>query len=320
MYRLINIEPSGYSPEAKNILCAFCQVDEIEMSRDEVLSVIPRYEILITRLGYEIDEDFLRRACNLKVIVTATTGLDHIDLQYASGRGIHVLSLKGETQFLRTVTATAEHTWGLVLSLLRKLPFAFQDVLSGSWERNRFKGTELKGKTLGIIGYGRLGRMVATYGKAFGMRVVAHDPHAKDEDIELLDLGMLLAVSDIVSLHVPLADTTHNLIDDQSMAKMKKGAVLVNTSRGKVIDEKALLQALREGRLAGAALDVLADEEYSRHADGVWPASDPLIQYARMHNNLLLTPHIGGLTSDSVEVTEIFMARKLQNYLRHHVS
>ena len=319
MYRLLNIEPLNYSRKAKKIISELCLVDEFSSDREDVLKIIQAYDILITRLNYNIDEVFLSYATKLKIIVTATTGLDHIDLECAHKKDIVVLSLRGETSFLSTVTATAEHTWCLILSLYRKLPFAFQSIFAGEWERDKFNGRELKEKVLGIIGFGRLGKMVAAYGKAFGMKVIIFDPFVDQVDQDFVTMDELLKDSDIVSLHIPFTQETKDFFDHSKMEKMKKGACIINTSRGMIIEEKALLFFLENKHLGGAALDVLANEEKHRKKDMGWPGDDPLVEFARNHDNLIITPHIGGKTSDSSEATELFMAKKLTTYLSRMV-
>jgi len=310
MLNVLNVEPWNYSIEAKRILQKFSTVDEIPFSRNELLENIKNYDVLIVRLGYLIDEEVITRATSLQTIVTATTGLDHIDLKAASDRGITVLSLKGETGLLDTITATAEHTFALLLSLVRRIPQAFESVKCGNWCRDNFWGSELQGKILGIIGFGRLGKMVAEYGKAFKMEIIATDPDTqiKEQGIKQLDLADLLMQADVATIHVPLSDETHHLISSEEIQLFKEGSWLINTSRGDVLDELALLRALGEGRLAGAALDVLSNE-FSIEPD--WVKGNPLVEYAKNHDNLLITPHIGGATCESMRKTEIFMAEKL---------
>lgn len=291
--KILNLEPDGYSPEALAILQTLGEV--VPGCGDN-----SGIDALIVRLANQIDADFLKDFPRLKYIVTATTGLDHIDLKAAEARGIKVLSLKGEGGFLRSIPATAELTWGLILSLTRNIPAAFESVKRGEWERDAFKGYDLKGKTLGIIGLGRIGEMVARYGEAFGMRVIYHDPN-KFACVNSLET--ILARADIISLHVPLNDDTRGLIEERELAIMKPGSYLINTSRGEVIHEAALLAALNIGHLAGAALDVVCDERGERNL--------ALLAYARAHDNLIITPHIGGCTFDSMEATEVFMAKKL---------
>jgi D-3-phosphoglycerate dehydrogenase / 2-oxoglutarate reductase len=310
--RILNAEPENYSAEAASILNGLGQVLNGPMERAELLAALPDVDVLIVRLAHRVDREVLERAAQLKAIVTATTGVDHIDLEAAGAKGVAVLSLRGETEFLRTIPATAEHTWGLLLALIRHVPAAFQSVLGGQWERDRFKGHDLAGQTLGILGLGRIGEMVAGYGQAFRMKVIAFDPQRTSwpKGVERMESqAELLSQSPILSIHVPLNSSTQGLIGASELSLLPQGAWLVNTSRGQVLDETALLQALESGHLSGAAVDVLAEERSEAMLDS------PLIQYAREHSNLLITPHIGGATFESMAATEIFMARKLKDFL-----
>jgi len=311
---ILNVEPQGYSPKAREILDELGAVTEQETDHAGLIEAIGGYDILITRLAHRIDGQVFAAAPRLKVVVSATTGLDHIDLEAAAAHGVEILSLKGETDFLRGVTATAELTWGLLLTLVRRIPAASSSVTGGNWDRDAFRGHEIKGKRLGIIGLGRLGRMVADYGRAFGMTVLAYDPYLEDwpagvDRAETLE--DLFSQADVVSLHPPLNDQTRSMIGASLLSRLPKGAVLINTSRGGVIDEEALLTALSTGKLAGAGLDVLADEVKEKIA------GSKLVAYARGHDNLILTPHIGGATYESMEATEIFMVEKLGRFLKN---
>lgn len=310
---IINAEPEGYSLAAREILSLFAELRDEPLSRDDLLARLPGAYGLIVRLGQRIDEELLAAAPDLRFVATATTGLNHIDLVAAEGRGISVISLKGEAEFLDSVTATAEHTWGLLLALVRFLPDAVRHATAGEWDRNLFKGRELSGLTLGIVGYGRLGRIVAGYGKAFRMRVLAADPRpiSVDTSVEYASLEEVLEKSDVVTLHVALNSETAGLIGSEQFSRMKQGAYLVNTSRGEILDEKALLAALVDQRLAGAALDVLSDEVQSRAR---WSMEHPLLAYARRHRNLLITPHVGGATTDAMHKTEVFIAEKIKGF------
>ena len=241
-------------------------------------------------------------------MVSATTGLDHIDLKAAAAREVAILSLRGETAFLNTVTATAEHAWGLLLAVARRVPAAHEAVRAGRWDRDGLRGHELHGRRLGIVGLGRLGRMVARYGTAFGMAVAATDPDGRDwpRDVERITrLDTLLAQSDVLSLHAPLRAETAGMIDAAALARLPRGAVLINTARGALVDERALADALTTGHLAGAGIDVIDDER------GRGPRLSPLVAYARAHDNMVITPHIGGATVESMAKTELFLARKL---------
>jgi len=311
--RLLNLEPEGYSEKALEILRGFSDVAEGPLTREELLDCISHYDAVIVRLGHQIDETVLDAAKRLKVIASATTGLNHIDCTYAKIRGIEIISLRNETEFLDTIHATAEHTWALILSLIRNVPTAVQHVNSNGWNRDIFKGSELYGKTLGVIGYGRLGKKVAGYGVAFGMEVLTTDikPVKVDSGVDLVSLNELLSRADIVTIHVPYDTTTHAFLGENEIKTMKFGSYLLNTSRGEVLNESALLESLRGNHLAGAALDVMSGENIG---DLNWLQTDPLIQYAKHHRNLLITPHLGGCTSESMEKTEIFIAQKLKSY------
>jgi D-3-phosphoglycerate dehydrogenase len=239
--------------------------------------------------------------------------LDHIDLDCAQERNITVLSLRGETQFLRTVTATAEHTWGLLLALLRHIPRAYQAVVAGDWDRTRFCGRELQGRTLAIIGLGRIGQRVARYGLAFRMKVMAYDPVQKewiDGVMRAASLDELLPDADVLSVHVPLAKETTHLVGRKEFGALKEGAVVLNTSRGAVLDEASVIESLESGHLGGAALEVI-HEEYSSESN----MRERVLSYARTHENLIITPQLGGATHDSLEKVEIFMAEIIVRHL-----
>ena len=311
-YRILNLEPESYSAEALAIMQSLGRVDNGPLTRLELLMRLHEYEILIVRLAHQVDQEIFDHASSLKAIVTATTGLDHIDMAYAETKNIKVLSLRGETEFLLSIPATAEHTWALLLALVRRIPAAFQSVLAGEWERDRFKGHDLAGKKLGILGLGRIGEMVARFGQAFNMRVISYDSYRRDwlpSVDRALDMKTLLRQSQVLCVHVPLNEETENLLGASELAQLPPGALLVNTSRGQIIDEAALLSALEQGQLAGAALDVIWDERIAG------PSRSELVQYARTHENLLITPHIAGATFESMAATEIFMARNLRTFL-----
>jgi D-3-phosphoglycerate dehydrogenase len=202
----------------------------------------------------------------------------------------------------------------LLLALLRHIPQAHQAVVSGDWDRTRFFGRELQGRTLAIIGLGRIGQMVARYGLAFRMNVMAYDPFQKewvDGVMRAASLSEMLPDADVLSVHVPLLKETTHLVGRAEFAALKQGAVILNTSRGAVLDEAALIESLESGRLGGAALDVIHDEYSSENN-----LRERLLNYARTHSNLLITPHLGGATHDSLEKVEIFMAEKLVRHLR----
>jgi len=308
--RLLIAEPRDFSAEALGLLR---DAAEVELDASVPLTrALADYDVLWLRLGHRLDAEALAAARRCWVVATPVTGLDHIDLAACAARGIRVLSLRGETAFLRQVRATAEHTLALTLALLRHLPAAHGAVLQGHWERDRWRGSELFEKTAGLVGMGRLGSITAGYFRALGMRVLGYDPrpdfpHEAAERVETLEA--LLARADLISLHLSYGPETHHLLGAAQLAAMKPGAVLINTARGGVVDGAAVLAALRSGRLAGAALDVLEGEPQVG-------ADHPLIAYARDHDNLVLTPHLGGNTRESFVKTEVFLAGKVVAALR----
>lgn len=283
---------------------------EKEMTREELVLSISSYDVLVTRLSHHIDREIIEAGDKLRFVVTPTTGLDHLDVDLLEEKGIKLICLKGETRFLRTITATAEHTWGLLLALIRNIPSSVSDVHNGYWRRDLFRGVELTGKCLGIVGYGRIGKIVARYGMCFGMDILAYDPYETEFEsgVEAVPFSDLLAKSDFITLHIPLNKETVGMFDSEVFQQMKKGCYLLNTSRGALIHEEALIEQLERGRLAGAAVDVVSNE-ICRKDDTI---SSPMITYARNHSNLIITPHIGGATLDSMWKTEVFVAQKLK--------
>lgn len=311
-WRILNAEPLGYSPRAAQRLAALGHFEQRQVAAGELARHLAEVDVLIVRLAHRIDAAVLAAGPRLKAVVTATTGLDHIDLDAAVAQRVEILSLRGETTFLRTIRATAEHTWALLLALVRRLPWAFDSVRRGDWQRDDHRGSELNGKRLGILGLGRLGEQVARYGHAFGMQVAAFDPLRRSwpKDIRRCTSQLELAAdSDVLSIHLPLDDTTRGIVDGATLRALPKGAMVINTARGPLLDEQALLQLLDSGHLAAAALDVVHGER-----DGALPTS-PLIAAATERRNLLLTPHIGGATWESMHRTEEFMADKLCRFL-----
>jgi D-3-phosphoglycerate dehydrogenase len=249
---------------------------------------------------------------DLKFIASCTTGLDHIDTEYCKAKGIKVISLQGERDFLSDVWATAEHAWALIISLIRKVPFAHNDVCAGNWNREAWQGTELRGKTLGIVGYGRVGRQVSRFAEAFGMNQVIHDKRFEIDvcPSDAMFTGRIedvLQNSDIITVHVPLNDETRGMFGAEQFATMKPGAYFINTSRAPIVEPQALYNALG-GKIAGAAIDVM--EGYPHKYWGY------LIEYAKKHDNLIITPHIAGNTRESREKTQLFIAERIKQFIQ----
>ena len=256
-------------------------------SPEKLREIVPTYDAIIIRSSVRVDADLLSVASQLRVVGRAGMGLDNVDIDAASLRGVIVMNTPGANTI-----ATAEHALALLLALCRCVPRADASVRSGEWTRGQFTGVQLYGKTLGIVGLGRIGAQVARRAKAFGMTVVAHDPYISDEvardlNVTLVDLSELLAHSDFITLHTALTPETRGMINAQSITHMMPGVRVVNCARGGLVDEAALVDALRSGHIAGAALDVFADEPLS-------PGS-PL----RAMPNVVLTPHIAASTVEA---------------------
>jgi D-3-phosphoglycerate dehydrogenase len=279
----------------------FSIVEKSGLKGDELARAMENVDAVIVRSATRITREVLQQAKRLQVIGRAGVGVDNIDVAAATERGVAVLNAPSGN----TISA-AELTCALILACVRRIPQADRSMKNGEWDRKSFTGTELYGKTLGLVGAGRIGGEVSRRARAFGMRVVAYDPYLTPEraqalDIELLPLDDVIERADVISMHVPLTEHTAGLIDAARIARMKKGAIVVNAARGGVIDENALAEALRSGHLGGVALDVYADEPL--------PADSPL----RALPTAVLTPHLGASTEEAqqnvaLEITEAVRA------------
>ncbi|MBI4424620.1 MAG: phosphoglycerate dehydrogenase [Elusimicrobia bacterium] len=254
---------------------------------EKLAELLPGVQAWLVRSETKVTAQWMEKAPALRIIGRAGVGVDNIDVATASRRGIAVINAPQANTI-----AACEHTWGLILALSRNIPQADADMKQGKWERARWMGTELQGKTLGVVGLGRIGREVAKRGLAFGMRVLAFDPYISQEQARglgaaLLPLRELLEQSDFVTLHVPGSDQTRGLVNAETLQHVKRGARLINCARGELVEEAALAEAIRSGRLAGAALDVFAKEPL--------PADSPL----RGLPSLILTPHLGASTMEA---------------------
>ncbi len=296
----------GYSEEAKEVLAPLGGVDYRSLKQEELVGAVASYEAFVVRLGLQFNREVIDAARNLKFIATATTGLNHIDVAYAEGKGIKVLSLRGENEFLDTITSTAELAFGLLIDLMRMTPAAFDSIRRYEMKLEEFRGHSLYGKTLGIIGMGRLGKIIAKGAAGWRMNVIFVDPNVPQEKFpkfRKVELDELLATSDAISLHVHLAPETVGMVNAALIGKMKKGVFFINTARGELVDEGAVLHALQSGQLGGYATDVLTNElEFTKKFE-----NHPLVEY----RNCIIVPHTGGLTHDSRIATDVFIAKKL---------
>src|SRR5271157_264915 len=301
MYELLVTEPEYLDSEGKAALEGIGHLTAKHMQRGELERAIRDADVILVRSSTTIDSGLMEKAKKLKVIASATTSLEHIDTAYAASHGIEVISLHGAHTL-----PTAQHTLALILSLCRRIPWAFDSMRQGLWERHKFIGVQLDGKTLGIIGLGRIGSAVASYAKALGMRVVAYDPYAKAGEIDLVkSLPELLEASDVITIHTMLTEETRNLIGAKEFMLMKKGSFIVNAARAEIVDCTALLEALESGRIAGAAIDTFVDEP-------VEDADNALVKYARGHDNLLLTPHLGASTHEAAHSAVLELAEGIR--------
>jgi D-3-phosphoglycerate dehydrogenase / 2-oxoglutarate reductase len=264
------------------------QVDvRTELAADGLAKAIAPYDALVVRSQTQVTADVLEAAENLKVVARAGIGLDNVDLEAATRKGVMVVNAPQSN-----IVSAAEHTLALLLAQARNIPQANEDLRHGRWERTKWQGVELQGKTLGIVGLGRVGALVAGRAAAFGMRVIAFDPYVprergKEMGVELMPtLEALLVQADVLTIHLPRTPDTEGLIGERELALMKEGARLVNTARGGIVDEQALAKALEEGKLAGAALDVFEQE----------PAEEsPLFAFEQV----VATPHLGASTTEA---------------------
>ena len=263
-------------------------------------------DALIVRSAVQVDGALLEHAKKLRVVGRAGVGVDNIDLEAATHKGIAVMNTPGAN-----AVAVAEQTLGMMLAMARFLCRADALMHAGKWEKKSLQGTELRGKTLGIIGLGRVGMEVARRARAFGMELVGHDPFvsvsvAKEQAIRLAGLDEIYAVADYITLHVGLTPQTAGMINAASIAKMKKGVRVVNCARGELVNETDLAEALKKGHVASAAIDVFAEEP---------PKNSPLLAL----ENVVLTPHVGGSTAEAQEAVGVQIAQQVKEYLKHGV-
>lgn len=255
------------------------------LDKEKLLEVMPQIEVLIVRSATKVTADLIEKAAKLRLICRAGVGLDNIDVEAAQKKGIKVLNTPGAS-----AVSVAELTFGLMLSAARHIARGTMDLKSGLWTKKELEGVELFGKTLGIIGLGTIGKEVAKRALAFGMNVVAYDPYVKHfEGVKLTSLDELYAVSDFITLHVPLSSETRHLINAEAIAKMKNGVIIVNASRGGVIDEAALYDALVSRKVYAVALDVFEVE----------PPIDELRKKLLQLPYVVATPHIGASTVEA---------------------
>ncbi len=275
---------------------------KVGLSKEQLIDIIGQYDGLAVRSATKVTEDVIAAAINLKVIGRAGIGVDNIHIPAATAKGIVVMN----TPFGNSIT-TAEHAIALMMALSRQIPAANVSTQQGKWEKSRFMGTEVTSKTLGIIGCGNIGSIVASRAKGLQMKVVAYDPYLSDEKavelgVEKVDLDDLLARADFISLHTPVTDETRNILSADAIGKTKKGVRIINCARGGLIDEAALKAALDSGHVAGAALDVFLQE----------PAKENDLFGTE---NFIATPHLGAATREAQENVALQIAEQMSDFL-----
>jgi D-3-phosphoglycerate dehydrogenase / 2-oxoglutarate reductase len=271
------------------------------ITKDELLSAVGSYDALIVRSRTKVDRAVLDRATRLKLVARPGTGLDNVDLDYAKSKGVTVVNSPESL-----VEGVSEHVLALMLALSRRIVDADTSTKAGRWEKNALTGRELNGKVLGIVGLGRIGRRIAEVAKVLGMRILVYDVIVIPQDVldglgaRVVTLDDLFSTSDYITLHVPMTKETTRMVDAARLSKMKEGAVLVNTSRGGVVDEDALAAALRGGKIGGAGLDVFETE----------PPTGAILKAP----NTILTPHIGGQTEEAQINAITVIGEKVRNF------
>lgn len=314
--KILHLEAYNYSEDSLSALRNIGTLEIKNPKNQEELDMIllnSKYDCIFTTIGNILNRTNLKYQQDLKFIVSPTTGLNHIETEYALSNGIEVISLKGEYDFLSTVQSTAEHTWMLVLSLIRNFRQSQLNIANGQWARTNLLCDELNTKTIGIIGFGRLGKIVARYAQAFSMKILICEPVSKNQEIavqmgfELCSKEEIFLKADVIVLLADYSKENVKMIGENEFSKIKKEAFFINTSRGELLDEDALLRALENKSLRAAALDVL-------NGDSDWksdlPANNKLFKYSQLNTNLVITPHIGGYGKVSIEKTRNYITEK----------
>jgi D-3-phosphoglycerate dehydrogenase len=287
MLKILCITPIKHLDGIYEYLETFGEVDYRPDMNDFDFSFVDmdKYDVIFcnpNKQNYKLDKDILENFNG--TILTASTGLNHIDMKYCNDNNIKVLSLTKDYDLINDLPSTAELAFGLMCSMLRNIPSSFEDVKVGGWDYDMYMGHQLKGKKVGIIGCGRLGTMMKDYCFAFGMIPLLYDPYKLYKDFDLL-----LEESDIISLHVHATDETRHMINKKVLGKMKNNSYIVNTSRGEIVNEHDIVDALRSGKLKGYATDVIEDEYGNRE-------NSPILKGIKEGLNIIVTPHVGGMT------------------------
>lgn len=272
----------------------------------------PKVNTLLIRFNTKANSKYLSSFKKLKYLISPTTGVNHIDIDYLKEKKIKLICLKNKQAFLKKINASAEHTISLILSILKKIPMAVEDVKKNNWSSVKFVGEELNNKVVGIIGYGRIGKKLASLCIAFNAKVIFYDPFKKKFDNKIKkynDISLLIKHSDIISINIPLNKKTENFFNKDKFHLMNKNSYLINTSRGEVIDQEILFEYLKTNKIKGAAIDVLQNEHSKIKIKYLLKETNKL-------SNLIVTPHIAGLTKESIQLTDMYVINKFLRELK----
>ena len=318
-FHILCAEPTAYDAKLRRLMESHCKVTYKDFQNSEDMAYWQREnhcDAIICGLGIEINSSVIKSSSNLKLIATPTTGLNHIDITEAKNRGIRVISLKGEIEFLRKITTTAEHAWLLLLASNRLLPSLLMRVAKKSWKRSDLTIQQLSGSVIGIIGMGRLGKIIGSYGTAFRMRVVYSDKDLgveADKEFESVDLVSLLRISDHIILSASYEKGDGPIIGLREVQLMKPGCTFINIARGELVDEDAIIYGLNNSIIRAVGLDVLK-------GDSCWDENisikSRLVDMAEYDPRVLITPHVGGYARQAIESTREFIIHKVVECLK----
>lgn len=301
------LEPEAFSDTALEELKVKGTIELFQ--NNDLKNFLEDKNILFIRLGFKIDKDFLNNSPKLQYLCSPTTGLNHIEIDETKKRGIEIISLKGEASFLQTIRATPEHIFGVTISLLRNFKKAINEDTLTNWDRDSCKGNEIYGKKVGIIGIGRIGKILVNYFNAFGATVYGFDTQRYNLDgvMSCSSISEVIETSEIVIICINYSSENHEVFDKKYIDLMK-GKWVINCARGELFNESYLLEKINENWFKGIAVDVISNENKQNNNHKKW------MEFSKKEN-LILTPHIGGCTIESMQKTEEFIAKKLINQL-----
>ena len=318
-YKILVITPIKHIVGVKKILETIGSVTYKENpSYNEIKKTIKNFDAIYTnpnKSNVIIDKDLINSAKNLKVICTASTGTNHIDMNYANQIGVHVINLKNERQVINKISSTAEHALALTLSSLRNIISSSESVKKGKWDYTSYIGRQLNHLKIGIIGYGRLGKFYSRYMQSFKSKIIVFDPYKKVNSrliTQTNNINYLFKNSDIISIHVHFNNETNEMINKKSLALMKEDVIIVNTSRGEIVHESDLIDFIKKNKKAKYATDVLSNEVSNKK-------NNLLRRFSKKNNQVLITPHIGGMTNEAQKIAFSFVAKKLKYYFKYQL-